>query len=75
MRKVIQFHIFKGEQQYVAEGLNVPIVTQGKSLDELVNNIKETVQLFLEDENLENYDLVAQPAIIANMELDSLIYA
>ncbi len=75
MRKIIQIQIYKGESQFVAEGVNVPIVTQGKTLDDLVNNIKEAIQLFLEDENLEEYDLVTQPSIIANLELDSLVYA
>lgn len=75
MRKIIQIQIYKGESQFVAEGVNVPIITQGKTLDDLVNNIKEAIQLFLEDENLEEYDLVTQPSIIANLELDSLVYA
>ncbi|MFH1194719.1 MAG: type II toxin-antitoxin system HicB family antitoxin [bacterium] len=75
MRKVIQINIYKGETQFVAEGMNVPIVTQGKTMDELMGNIKEAVNLFLEGENLAEYNLVTNPAIIANMELDSFVYA
>ena len=45
MKHIIQFHISKGEQQYVAEGIDVPVVTQGHTLDELVDNIKEAVLL------------------------------
>ena len=39
MKRIIQFHIFKGEWQYVAEGVDLPVVTQGATLDELVRNI------------------------------------
>lgn len=75
MRKVIQFSIYKGESQFVAEGVNIPIVTQGKTLDELINNLKEALELFLEGEDLSKYDIQTNPAIIANIELNNLIYA
>lgn len=75
MKKIIQVHIFKGEKFYIAECIDLPIVTQGKSLDELLVNLKEAIELQLEGENLEDFDLSAQPIIIANLELDSLIYA
>ncbi|AFH48696.1 Hypothetical protein IALB_0984 [Ignavibacterium album JCM 16511] len=75
MRKVIQFSIYKGDLYYVAEGINIPVVTQGKTLDELINNLKEALQLFLEDEDLSKYDIQTNPAIIANIELNNLIYA
>ena len=51
MKHIIQFHIFKGERQYVAEGVDLPVITQGKTLDELVNNIREAVSLQLEIRN------------------------
>jgi len=52
MKHIIQLHIFKGEHQYVAEGVDLPVVTQGKTLDELVKNIQEAVSLQLEGEKL-----------------------
>ena len=75
MKKFIQFHIYKGEKYFVAECTDLPIVTQGKTLDELTLNIKEALELHLEGENLLDYDLVAEPSVVANIELDSLIYA
>ncbi len=75
MRKVIQISIYKGEQYFVAEGVNVPIVTQGKTYDELFNNLREAISLFLEDEDLSKYDIQANPAIIANLELSNMLYA
>lgn len=75
MRQVIQISIFKGEQYYVAEGVNIPLVTQGKTYDELFNNLKEALTLFLEDEDLSKYDIQANPAIIVNLELNNILYA
>ncbi len=75
MRKVIQISIYKGEKYYVAEGVNIPIVTQGKTYDELFLNLKEAISLFLEEEDLSKYDIQANPAIIANLELSNLLYA
>jgi predicted RNase H-like HicB family nuclease len=75
MKRFIQFHIFKGEKYYVAECTDLPIVTQAKTLDELTANIKEALDLHLEGENLEDFDLIPEPSVVANIELDSLIYA
>jgi predicted RNase H-like HicB family nuclease len=52
MKKVIQVRIFRGQKFYVAECLDLPVVTQAVSLDELAANLKEAIALQLEDENL-----------------------
>ena len=72
MKHIIQFHIYKGEKQYVAEGIDLPVVTQGKTLDELAKNIQEAVELHLEGENLADFNLAPQPSILANLELFAL---
>ena len=45
MKKIVQFHVYKGEKYYVAECDDLSIVTQGKTLDELERNIDEAVSL------------------------------
>ena len=35
MKNIIQAHIYKGEKYFVAECVDLPVVTQGKTLDEL----------------------------------------
>jgi predicted RNase H-like HicB family nuclease len=70
MKHIIQFHIYKGDRYYIAEGLDLPVVTQGKTLDELAANLKEAVELHLEDENVADFDLASPPAILANFELE-----
>lgn len=69
MKRTVQFHIFKGEKYYIAEGIDLPIVTQGKTLDALVKNIREAVSLHLESENISDYDIVSHPTILANLEI------
>ena len=69
MKHIIQFHIYKGEHQYVAEGIDLPVVTQGKTLDELIKNLQEAVALQLEGENLADFGIAPQPSILANLEL------
>lgn len=75
MRQVIQISIYKGEKYFVAEGVNIPVVTQGKTYDELFENLKEAISLFLQDEDLSIYDIQPNPAIIANFELNNLLHA
>ena len=52
MKHIIQVYISKGENYYIAEGVDLPIVTQVKTLDELVVNVKEALELYLEGEDL-----------------------
>ena len=75
MKSIIQFHIHKGQNYYVAQGIDFPVVTQAKTLDELAKNIKEAVELQLEGENLADFDLAQSPSILLNMELETTVYA
>jgi len=59
----------------VAECIDLPVVTQGKTLDELIENIKEAVALQLEGENLAEFGLAPQPSILANFEVGVEAYA
>lgn len=70
MKKIIQVHIHKSESHYVAECIDLPVVTQGKTLDELAENLKEALLLHLEDEDMAEYDLDASPSVLASFELD-----
>ena len=48
MKRTIQVRIFRGEHQYVAECLDLPVVTEAPTLDQLAVNIREAIQLWLE---------------------------
>ncbi len=49
----IKAHINLGEQfGFAAECIKLPIVTQGKTLDEVTDNLCEAISLHLEEEDL-----------------------
>lgn len=75
MKNIIQFHIYKGDKYYIAEGVDLPIVTQGKTLDELAGNVKEAIELHLEGESLADFDLAPSPAVLLNFELATKVNA
>lgn len=75
MKKIIQFHISKGDKYFVAEGIDLPVITQGKTLDELATNIQEAVELQLQGEDPANFDLAPNPSVLLNLELPTPAYA
>jgi predicted RNase H-like HicB family nuclease len=71
MKKTIQVRIFRGDTQYVAECLDLPVVTQAPTLDELAANIREAISLHLAGEDLADLGLAPEPVILATLELDA----
>jgi predicted RNase H-like HicB family nuclease len=70
MNKIIQVRIYKGEKLYVAECSDLPVVSQGKTLDEAASNTREAIILHLERENLEDWGILPDFSILANVELE-----
>jgi predicted RNase H-like HicB family nuclease len=75
MKKIIQVKIHKGEKYYVAECLDLPVVTQVKTLDEVVKNINEEISLHLKGEDLREWDILPDFSILVNLELSSYVKA
>jgi predicted RNase H-like HicB family nuclease len=75
MKKIIHVRIDRGEHQYVAECLDLPVVTQGRTLDELAYNLQEALALHLEGENLADFDLEQDAAVLASIELYPFAHA
>ena len=70
LQQNIKAFIRPGEQQgYVAECLEISVVTQGETLDEVAQNLLEAVSLHLEGEDTAEFGLVAQPSLIVTFEL------
>jgi len=57
------------ESGYVAQCLEIAVVTQGQTLDEVTRNLQEAVALHLEGEDLASLGLAAQPTVVVTMEL------
>ena len=74
MRNIIQFSITPESGGYVAEGVNIPIVTEADTLDELAVNIKEAVELFFKDETLADLGFGNQPSILTSLELIPVLH-
>jgi predicted RNase H-like HicB family nuclease len=54
LQRTIKAVIRPGEQSgYTAECLEIPVVTQGQTLDDVTRNLREAVELHLADEDLE----------------------
>jgi predicted RNase H-like HicB family nuclease len=72
LQKTIKAFIRKGEQYYIAECLEISVVTQGRTLDETIANLREAVALHLADEDLREYGLAPNPTLLLTMELEPL---
>lgn len=70
MRHSIKAFVHRGESYYVAECLEIAVVTQGKTLDETVDNLREAVSLHLEGEDLSELDLAPNPSLLVTLELE-----
>jgi predicted RNase H-like HicB family nuclease len=72
LRDSIHVVLTRDKKYYVAECLEIAVVTQGKTLDELLENLKEAVSLHLEDEDLEELGLTETPRLVITYETPAL---
>ena len=70
LQHTVKALVRKGEEYYVAECLEIAVVTQGKTLDETLANLQEAVGLHLEGEDLASFGLAPNPTILVTMELE-----
>jgi len=73
MQHTIKAFIRKGEKYYIAECLEINVVTQGKTIDETIANLKEAVTLHLEGENLSELGLAPNPTLLVTIELEPIV--
>jgi len=71
LQHTIKAVIRPGEQSgYVAECVEIPVVTQGATLDEVTANLKEAVELHLEGEDPSKWGLVSRPTLLITFEIE-----
>ncbi len=71
LQHTVKAIIRQGEQSgYVAECVEVPVVTQGTTLDEVTANLKEAVELHFEGEDASQWGLVDRPTLLVTFELE-----
>ena len=59
LQRTIKAFVRKGEKQYVAECVEIAVVTQGTTLDETLANLQEAIALHLEGEDLSELGLAS----------------
>lgn len=75
LQRTIKAVIYKGDESgYVGSCFNLSVVTQGKTLDEVVSNLKEAIELHLKGEESVEMGYVENPAILIIYEVDT-VYA
>ena len=72
MKNIIKAEIYFDGEYYCGKCLDVDVFTQGKTLDELINNLKEAIQVHFEDnpEGLENFS--PTPSLFTMMDLGEI---
>ncbi|MFQ5639818.1 MAG: type II toxin-antitoxin system HicB family antitoxin [bacterium] len=71
LQRTVKAVIRPGEQSgYVAECMEIPVVTQGATLDEVTHNLQEAVHLHLEGEDIAELGLAPNPTILVTLELE-----
>ena len=74
LSRTINAVIRKGnESGYVAECLEIAVVTQGETLDKVTQNLIEAVNLHLQGEDLAEFGLAPNPILLVSLELETAI--
>jgi predicted RNase H-like HicB family nuclease len=68
LRDSLHATVSRGESSYVAECWEVAVVTQGRTLDEVVSNLREALTLHLEGEDLDSLGLTRSPRLVVTYE-------
>lgn len=72
MKNMIKVEIYHDGDFYCARCLAFDIFSQGKTLDEVVENIKESIVLYFEDEPLELEGYDRSPSLFSMMDLGEI---
>ncbi len=68
LRDSIHVIVSRGSAAFIVECLEVAVVTQGRTLDEAVSNLREALALHLEGEDLGALGFTASPRIVITYE-------
>lgn len=75
LQHTVKAFIRRGEESgYVAECVEIAVVTQGETLDEVTRNLQEAVSMHLKGEDLAAMGFSPNPTMLVTMEL-ALVYA
>lgn len=70
LQRTVKVVVRPGEEfGWMAECVELPVVTQGATLDEVAANLREAVALHLEGEDLGAFGLAPDPCLLVTLEL------
>lgn len=73
MHRTIQVNIYPGDEGwYVAEAVHLPVVTQGRTYDQTIANLREALALHLEDESPEESGVYPGAPVLITVEMEPL---
>ena len=68
LQSTITAVVSKSEGWYVASCREISAVTQGRTFDELVDNLREVIELHLEGDDPAEYGLTPNPSIVMTFD-------
>lgn len=68
--KAVTAIIHKGEKFYVGECVEIDVITQGETIDETLQNLKEGVALYFKEEKAEDFELPGEPSITCHIGVE-----
>ncbi len=74
MKTIIQFMVTKDQGVYTADGVNVPVVSEGSTFEELQTNIREAVILYFEGDMPPLSASAPRRPFLPNFELSPALY-
>ena len=72
MKKMIKAEIYYDGEYYCAKCLDFDVFTQGKTLDEVTDNLKEAIKLHFEDDDIAASDIIPNPSLFTMMDLGEI---
>ena len=73
MLRAIQIRVYPGEQSgFVAECIDLPVVSQGDTIDAALENVRQAIELHLEDEDAEALGISTTAPLLTTLQLAPL---
>jgi len=69
LRDTIHAIVHRDPPFFVAECLEVPVVTQGRTADDVLSNLRQAITLHLEGEDVRSMGLTEDPRLVVTYEL------
>ncbi len=70
MEKIIKALIYHDDQHYCAKCFEIDVFSQGKTIDQTIQNLREAITLHLEGIDPAEYGLVKNPSLLIMIECE-----